>query len=127
MFHDGEANVHIVPEPLRTLPSNPVAAMRRRLWAEMLGLPEALAGPLLQDPAAAAALFTRSPLLGNRYVDIDSRPTNLAANTSLGDGAVGDVLGLAIMGIETGFSNNLFNTAIDPTTGLDPHSDVPQQ
>jgi phosphatidylserine/phosphatidylglycerophosphate/cardiolipin synthase-like enzyme len=127
MFHDGEANVHVVPEPLRTLPSNPVAALRRRVWAEMLDLPEDLAAPLLQDPVAAAALFTRSPLLGNRYVDIDARPTNLSLNMSLGDGWVGNAFGVLGFSLQVGYANNLFDTAIDPTSALDPRPAEPPQ
>jgi phosphatidylserine/phosphatidylglycerophosphate/cardiolipin synthase-like enzyme len=125
MFHDGEANLYAVPEPLRTRASNPVAALRRRLWAEMLDLPEDLAQPLLQDPVAASDLFSRSPLLGNRFVDIDARPTNLSLDFSTGDGIVGNLIGALGFSLGTGYSNNFYNTAVDPTSSLDPQPLVP--
>ena len=70
--------------------TNPVAALRRRLWAEMLDLPLATAGPLLADPRAAARLFDRSLLCGNRFVDIDAYPTHLMYDATGGDGIVAD-------------------------------------
>jgi phosphatidylserine/phosphatidylglycerophosphate/cardiolipin synthase-like enzyme len=125
MFHDGEANLYVVPEPLRTRASNPVAALRRRLWAEMLDLPEDLALPLLQDPVAAADLFSRSPLLGNRFVDIGARPTNLSLDVSTGDGIVGNIIGALGFSLGIAYSNNFYNTAVDPTSSLDPQPLVP--
>ena len=46
-YHDGEITLYSVPQRLKTSRANPVAALRRRLWAEMLDLP-------LRDRRAAA-------------------------------------------------------------------------
>ena len=74
LYHDGEINVFSVPQRLKAARDNPVAALRRRLWAEMLDLPLATAGPLLEDPLAAARLFDRSPFAGNRFTDYRRPP-----------------------------------------------------
>ena len=39
LYHDGEINVFSVSQQLKAAPNNPIAALRRRLWAEMLDLP----------------------------------------------------------------------------------------
>ena len=105
-YHDGEITVYGVPQRLKASRSNPVAALRRRLWAEMLDIPLATAGPLLEDPIAAAALFDRSPLAGNRFTDIEAYPTHLMQDVTGGDGLVltllTTALGFAIAGDAAG-------------------------
>ncbi|MFF0770859.1 phosphatidylserine/phosphatidylglycerophosphate/cardiolipin synthase family protein [Nonomuraea wenchangensis] len=116
MSHDSEANIFTVPQALKADPANPVAALRRRLWAEMADLPEGLAAPLLRDPADAARLFRRSPLLGNRLVTTDTRPTHLMYGASTGDGAISDILQGIGLGLVTADHPLLFDSVIDPGT-----------
>ena len=108
-----------VPQRLKASRSNPVAALRRRLWAEMLDLPLALAEPLLEDPIAAAKLFDRSPLQGNRYTDIEAYPTHLMQNVTGADGIVSTILKTAI-GLDVAANlQALYDGVIDPTSALE--------
>lgn len=118
LFHDGEANVFSVPQALKARRENPVAALRRRLWAEMLDLPIATAGPLLEDPVAAARLFDRSPFAGNRFTDIEARPSHLMLDATTGDGLVGSLLTLALGGFIAVNHVKLFDGVIDPTSSV---------
>lgn len=117
--HDGEINVFSVPQRLKAARANPIAALRRRLWAEMLDLPLATAGPLLEDPLAAARLFDRSPLHGNRFTDIDAYPTHLMFDATSGDGLVLALLKLAVGGLLTLDHDKLYDAVIDPTSALE--------
>jgi hypothetical protein len=118
-YHDGEITVFGVPQRLRASRSNPVAALRRRLWAEMLDLPLATAEPLLEDPLAAARLFDRSPLQGNRYTDIEAYPTHLMLGVTGGDGLVLTLLKTAIGFDVAGDLQALYDGVIDPTSALE--------
>lgn len=118
-YHDGEITLYSVPQRLKTSRANPVAALRRRLWAEMLDLPLATAEPLLEDPIAAARLFDRSPFLGNRFCDIEAYPIHLMLNTTGGDGLVQTLLKTAV-GVTLPFDlEALYNGVIDPTSALE--------
>jgi phosphatidylserine/phosphatidylglycerophosphate/cardiolipin synthase-like enzyme len=120
LYHDGEIGVFSVPQQLKAAPGNPVASLRRRLWAEMLDLPLATAAPLLEDPRAAARLFDRSPFLGNRFVDLDARPTHLMYDATSGDGLALILFRLAVVD-EFVIPDHvkLFNGIIDPTSQLE--------
>lgn len=118
-YHDGEITVYAVPQRLKASRANPVAALRRRLWAEMLDLPLATAGPLLEDPIAAARLFDRSPLQGNRYADIEAYPTHLMQDVTGGDGIVLTLLS-TLVGIGVAIDlQALYDGVIDPTSALE--------
>jgi phosphatidylserine/phosphatidylglycerophosphate/cardiolipin synthase-like enzyme len=120
LYHDGEINVFSVSQQLKAAPNNPIAALRRRLWAEMLDLPVATAGPLLDDPRAAARLFDRSPFHGNRFVDLDARPTNLMYDATSGDGLALILFRLALLDEFVILDHaKLFDGVIDPTSGLE--------
>jgi phosphatidylserine/phosphatidylglycerophosphate/cardiolipin synthase-like enzyme len=119
-YHDGEINVFSVPQQLKASRGNPVAALRRKIWAEVLDLPLATAEPLLEDPLAAATLFGRSPLLGNRFTDIDAYPTHLMFDATGGDGLVMLLLKLALGSFVTVDQGDLYNAVVDPTSALDP-------
>ena len=118
-YHDGEITLYGVPQRLKASRSNPVAALRRRLWAEMLDLPLATAGPLLEDPIAAAKLFDRSPFGGNRYTDIEAQPTHLMQDVTGGDGIVLTLLTTALGFAIAGDLQELYDGIIDPTSGLE--------
>jgi phosphatidylserine/phosphatidylglycerophosphate/cardiolipin synthase-like enzyme len=109
LAHDGEINIFTGPQSLKTAANNPIAALRRKLWAEMLNLPADMSAPLLQDPQAAASLFKRSPFAGNRFVDIDAFPVHLM----LGGGSIFSLIGLTLGAPE---HIQLFNTVVDPTS-----------
>jgi phosphatidylserine/phosphatidylglycerophosphate/cardiolipin synthase-like enzyme len=116
--HDGEMNVYALPGALRADPANPVARLRRRLWAEALDLPLAAAEPLLQDPVAASALFTRSPFAGNRFVEIEALPKHVMFGSQSINGVVTQVLqGLAAV-VAAATETQVFNTLSDPTSGM---------
>jgi phosphatidylserine/phosphatidylglycerophosphate/cardiolipin synthase-like enzyme len=118
LYHDGEINVFTVPQALKTKRTNPIAALRRSLWAEMLDLPLATVGPLLEDPIAAARLFERSPFAGNRYTDIEAFPTHLMLDATTGDGAVGAVLKLIVTGFIAVDHLKLYDGIVDPTSAI---------
>jgi phosphatidylserine/phosphatidylglycerophosphate/cardiolipin synthase-like enzyme len=65
---DSETNVFFVPEPLRFTPSNPIAALRKELWAEVLNIPVEMGKNLLEDPIGASRLFDRDGNTGNRFI-----------------------------------------------------------
>ncbi len=118
-YHDGEIACYSVPQRLKASRSNPVAALRRRLWAEMLDLPLATAGPLLEDPIAAARLFDRSPLQGNRFTDIEAFPIHLMQDVTGGDGLVLTLLKTALGFQIAGDVQDLYDAVIDPTSALE--------
>jgi hypothetical protein len=117
---DGELNVVTSPEALRRSPGNPVQALRRRIWAELLNLPEDMAQPLLDDPVDAGPLFDRSPMLGNRFTDIDWRPAKLLWSLGPGDSMFGNALRALLFGVEARFAQEIFAVAGDPTSVIDP-------
>jgi hypothetical protein len=120
LFYDGEVQCFAVPEALRAGPQNPVLALRRRLWAEMLDLPPGAAGALLDEPVAASALFRRSPFQGNRYVPIEGLPDHFMFGWSTGDGAVGTVLAGLGFTLIAGNEDVFYRFVVDPTSRLDP-------
>ena len=119
LFHDGEVNAFSVPEHLKAGAANPVRDLRLRLWAEMLDLPEPLAAPLLADPVAATALFDRSPLLGNRYVDTGAYPEHVMLSANGGDGIVSTALKVAGLTVAAINHVKLFDGVVDPTSELE--------
>ena len=120
-YHDGEIQTFTVPGQLKAGPGNPVAALRRQIWAEILDLPLATAGPLLDDPRAARALFERSPLLGNRFTPIDAFPSPLMFDATGGDGLVMLLIKLALGAVVPIVQDDLYNGVVDPTSALDPN------
>ncbi len=120
LYHDGEINLFSVPQQLKATPANPVAALRRRLWAEMLDLPIATAGPLLADPRAAARLFDRSALHGNRFVDFDAHPTHLMYDATGGDGLALIVFRAALLDeFVIADHEKMFDAIVDPTSAVE--------
>lgn len=119
LFHDGEINIFTMPEALRATPNNPIMALRRRLWAEMLDLPAEMAAPLLEDPVAAAKLFERSSFFGNRFVDIDAYPTNLMFGATTGDALVATLLQGFVFGIGAVNTTRLFDGVVDPSSAAE--------
>jgi phosphatidylserine/phosphatidylglycerophosphate/cardiolipin synthase-like enzyme len=119
-YHDGECNTFVVPEALRG-GSNPVRALRKQLWADMLDLPPSIVDPLLDDPLSASALFDRSWFYGNRYVPLDAQPSHpMGLDFAPGDGWVGFVLGALGFTLAGLVHEELFDAVADPTTSLDP-------
>lgn len=115
LFHDGEINIFTVPQSLKTAATNPIAALRRKLWAEMLNLPAGMSEPLLEDPQAGANLFNRSSFSGNRYVDIDSYPSHLMLGATLSADVIPTLLHATGFTIAAAQHIRLFETVVDPT------------
>lgn len=118
-YHDGEMNCYCLPQSLRYDAGNPVAALRCRLWAELLDLPAAMAQPLLRDPLAASKLFERSYFQGNRFVPIDASPTHSMWGMGGGEAIVGFLVTQAINSIVIASHTDLYDAAVDPTSNLD--------
>jgi PLD-like domain len=116
LFHDGEINIFTIPEALKAAAGNPIAALRRRLWAEMLDLPAAMAGPILEDPIAASRLFRRSPRTGNRYVDSEAYPATLFLGATTGDALVTTLLQGFVFGVGAINHVRLFDAVTDPSS-----------
>jgi phosphatidylserine/phosphatidylglycerophosphate/cardiolipin synthase-like enzyme len=119
LFHDGELNIFTMPEALKAIATNPIVALREKLWAEMLDLPGAMASGLLADPVAAAKLFERSPFFGNRFVDIDAYPNHLMFGASTGDGLVATLLQLFVTGLVAVDHVKLFDAVVDPSSAVE--------
>ena len=107
-----------MPEGLKAAAGTRSATSGVRLWAEMLDLPETVAAPLLADPVAAAALFDRSPLLGNRYADVAAHPERIVIDASGATNALTMVI-KALQLTPVVAMNKLFDGVIDPTSGLE--------
>jgi len=119
LCHDGEIAAFSVPQQLKASPGNPVAALRRELWAEMLDLP-ASAKPLLEDPIAAARLFDRSPALGNRFTGFGAHPTHLMFDATGADGVVLDLLRLLLVDQFVLVDHvKMFDAVVDPTSAVE--------
>lgn len=119
LFHDGEINIFTMPETLKATATNPIAALRRQLWAEMLDLPASMSSGLLADPVAAAKLFERSPFFGNRFVDIDAYPDHLMFGATGGDGLVLTLLKGFVLGLVSVDHARLFDAVVDPSSAVE--------
>jgi phosphatidylserine/phosphatidylglycerophosphate/cardiolipin synthase-like enzyme len=119
-FHDGECNVFVVPEQLRAAPDNPARALRRALWAEHLGLPDAMGRALLSDPISAFDLFRRPAFAGNRFRPHGSIDVNAHLSIPTTDGLIGQVFRAAALSYVASLVPTLWNTVCDPTTFVDP-------
>jgi hypothetical protein len=115
-FHDGEIHLFTMPQSLRAAPNNPIVALRRRLWADLLDIPSTLAGPLMDDPVAAANLFARSPFLGNRFTDVDAVPDHLLFGAKTGDTLITTLLLGFVFGVGAIDHVKLFNAVVDPSS-----------
>jgi phosphatidylserine/phosphatidylglycerophosphate/cardiolipin synthase-like enzyme len=117
LFHDGECNVFVIPQGLKSSPTNPISGIRQRIWTEMLDLPQEMGG-LLRDPVAASNLFSRNPFAGNRWVEIDAYPPHAMRDLGFGDGVIMNVLkilGFTLIAVE---QQKLYDDMVDPTTGV---------
>ena len=122
-YSDGECNIHSVPAGLRATNGNPVRALRKRLWAEMLDIPLSMADPLLEDPVESSRLFDRSYFLGNRFVRAEAFPKQvMLRNFAGGDGLVFAALNYLGFAMLAGSEEPLFDTVVDPSSDLDPHA-----
>jgi phosphatidylserine/phosphatidylglycerophosphate/cardiolipin synthase-like enzyme len=123
-YHDGECNIFVLPDMLRTSLDNPVRKFRRRLWSEMADLPEPVGLSLMDDPIASTALLKRSYFYGNRLVEPEARPYHLMHGATTSDGAIFLALQALVLGIVLDDQNHrrLFNSVADPTSSLDPHA-----
>jgi phosphatidylserine/phosphatidylglycerophosphate/cardiolipin synthase-like enzyme len=127
-YSDGEGHLFWVPERLKAKPPdgnprtyNPIARLRHELWAELLNLPYPMAAPLLDDPVAAAALFDRLPIHGNRFTPKDAIPLNLSFGAfNGGDSIIATVLQALFSTIVNLDHQAIFDGVVDPTTPLEP-------
>ena len=119
-FYDGEANVFTIPEQLRAAPDNPPRDLRRALWAEHLGLPDAMGRALLSDPIAAFDLFRRPAFSGNRFRPFSAIDVAAYLSIPTTDGALGQLLRIALLNYVNELVPVIWNDSSDPTTTLDP-------
>ena len=119
-FYDGEANVFTIPEQLRAAPDNPARALRRALWAEHLGLPDAMGRALLSDPIAAFDLFRRPAFVGNRFRPFSAIDVGAYLSIPTTDAALGQLLRIALLNYVNELVPVIWNDSSDPTTTLDP-------
>jgi phosphatidylserine/phosphatidylglycerophosphate/cardiolipin synthase-like enzyme len=120
-FYDGECHCFTIPESLRMSPTNPALQLRRKIWAEMVDLPQDMIAPLLTDPLAAGHLFDRSPFAGNRYTRIDARPPHLMLSYTTGDGAIADLIQALGFTVQASNIPALYTTIVDPHSRLEPN------
>jgi len=118
-YHDGEIHLFTLPHSLRATPGNPVETLRRRLWADLLDIPSALAGPLMADPVAAANLFRRSPFLGNRFTDVDAIPSHILFGASTSDSLISTLLQGFVFGVGAIDHTRLFDAIVDPSSEVE--------
>lgn len=127
-YSDGEGHFFWVPERLKAKPPagaarthNPIARLRHEIWAELLNLPYPMAAPLLDDPVAAAALFDRLPIHGNRFTPKDAIPEKLAFGTFNGGDSIIALVLQALFSTIVGLDHKaIFEGVADPTTHLEP-------
>jgi phosphatidylserine/phosphatidylglycerophosphate/cardiolipin synthase-like enzyme len=127
-YSDGEGHFFWVPERLKAKPPagtarthNPIARLRHEIWAELLNLPYPMAAPLLDDPVAAAALFDRLPIHGNRFTPKDAIPQTLAFGTFNGGDSIIALVLQALFSTIVGIDHKaIFEGVADPTTNLEP-------
>jgi phosphatidylserine/phosphatidylglycerophosphate/cardiolipin synthase-like enzyme len=120
-YSDGECNLFALPESLKTDPANPVLALRKRLWAEMMDLPYELVEPLLTDPVTSSSLLGRSYFLGNRFVPHDAVPSQVMPLAFKGGDSLESIL---LDSLKFFFSATQFRTffdgVVDPSSELEP-------
>ncbi len=121
-YHDGEINVFTVPETLRASQDNPVATLRKRLWAHWFDLPYQVVEPLLRDPIEAADLMDRTFLHGNRLMPHKSGPSSDALRFA--PGSTFGMLALQALGYSVVITqrDQFFDGLVDPTSSLDPNA-----
>ena len=119
-FHDGEINIFTVPQALKTArrtrsrrcdagcgPSCSTCRSRPRNRCSRTRSPR-------------ARLFDRSPLLGNRFTDIEAYPTHLMFGATSADGLVQDVLKAILVTTPVVLDHAaLYRAVIDPTSAVE--------
>lgn len=118
-YHDGEIHLFTMPQSLRARPHNPIADLRRRLWADLLDIPSSLSAPLLEDPVAAARLFTRSPYFGNRFTDVEAVPAHILFGATTGDSLITTLLQGFVFGVGAIDNEKLFDAIVDPSSAVE--------
>ena len=101
-------------------PDNPPRDLRRALWAEHLGLPDAMGRALLSDPIAAFDLFRRPAFSGNRFRPFSAIDVAAYLSIPTTDGALGQLLRIALLNYVNELVPVIWNDSSDPTTTLDP-------
>jgi hypothetical protein len=74
---------------------------------------------LLTDPVAAATLFERSWLFGNRFVDFDAAPSRLLRGATTGDSLVTTLLSGFVFGTIAIDHVKLFDSVVDPSSSVE--------
>lgn len=128
-YHDGEADVFVIPDRLKAARDNPAFKLRTALWAEHLGLTPEMGQSLLADPVEAFELFRRSRYQGNRFCDyrefLGPRGDLEALNDFELFQLIPDSLKTTLIATANAFAltqiKNIWNTVTDATTGVDPN------
>ena len=123
--HDGEVNAFAIPQSLKRDPGNPALRLRCQLWAEHFGLPTEMGLSLLADPISAVQYFDRSWYRGTHWQPLKFTATSAPTVIGFTNGAsvVSTALQLVVGTVEAAEKSTFWATVVDPTTGLDTHSD----
>ena len=127
-YSDGECNVFAIREAL-THGDNWIQDLRKQLWSEVLGVPEAYGMAAFDDPVANLQLFDRKFVTGSRFspflaqpfrTEFDIQAAFTASTSKLGGvGFIGKV-GLALLEAAVGTNADaIFDAIIDPSSRVD--------
>ena len=124
-FSDGECNLFTVREDI-SYGENWIRSLRKKLWAEVLGVPEEYADTAFDDPVANLKLFDRRFVTGSRFAPFRAQPFRtdfdvqaaFTASTSK-FGGVGFIAGVGQALLEAAVGTQvdaIFDSIIDPSS-----------
>lgn len=122
---DGECNIFAIREAL-THGDNWIRELRKKLWSEVLGLPEEYGMAALDDPVANLQLFDRQFVTGSRFspflaqpyrTEFDIQAAFTASTKTLGGVEFIGKIGLAMLEAVVGTAANaIFDAFVDPSS-----------
>ncbi|WP_293676429.1 hypothetical protein [uncultured Phenylobacterium sp.] len=125
-FSDGECHLFALREALGHGDDNWIRALRKTLWSEVCGVPEAYGDVAFDDPVANLKLFDRRFVTGGRFVPYKAQPfqtemeVQAAFNASTSKfGGIGFIAGVGRALLEAAVGTQvdaIFDSVIDPSS-----------
>ena len=124
-FSDGECNLFAIREEL-SYGDNWIRDLRKKLWSEVLGVPEEYGDVAFDDPVANLKLFDRKFVTGSRFAPFKAQPFRtdmdvqaaFTASTSK-FGGIGFIAGVGQALLEAAVGTQvdaIFDSIIDPSS-----------
>ena len=124
-YSDGECNLFAIREEL-SYGDNWIRNLRKKLWSEVLGVPEEYGMAAFDDPVANLQLFDRKFVTGSRFspflaqpfrTDFEVRAAFTASTSKFGGVGFIAQVGQALLEVAVGTNvDAIFDAIIDPSS-----------